>query len=103
MSEFNKGKGGAVVAERLRPLTSIPEVPGSNPGPAVAPLGKALYPHCLVFRRRLYRRVIPYARKRTHFTSRKEQGEIPVKWSDSRNRQLLLGGEAYGSHLLSVT
>ena len=44
---------GAVVAERLRPLTSIPEVPGSNPGPAVAPLGKALYPHCLVFRRRL--------------------------------------------------
>ena len=35
---------GAVVAERLRPLTSIPEVPGSNPGPAVAPLGKALYP-----------------------------------------------------------
>ena len=26
---------GAVVAERLRPLTSIPEVPGSNPGPAV--------------------------------------------------------------------
>ena len=44
---------GAVVAERLRPLTSIPEVPGSNPGPAVAPLGKALYPHRLVFRRRL--------------------------------------------------
>ena len=27
--------------------------PRSNPGPAVAPLGKALYPHCLVFRRRL--------------------------------------------------
>ena len=45
--------GGAVVAERLRPLISIPEVPGSNPGPAVAPLGKALYPHCLIFRRRL--------------------------------------------------
>ena len=44
---------GAVVAEWLRPLTSMPEVPGSNPGPAVAPLGKALYPHCLVFRRRL--------------------------------------------------
>ena len=41
------------VAERLEPRTSIPEVPGSNPGPAVAPLGKALYPHCLVFRRRL--------------------------------------------------
>ena len=49
----------------------------------------------------IYRRVIPYARKRTHFTSRKEQGEIPVKWSDSRNRQLYLGGEAYGSKLLS--
>ena len=66
------------MAERLRALTSIPEVPGSNPGPAVAPLGKALYPHCLVFRRRLkavgpvYRRVTPYARKRTHFTSPKE-------------------------------
>ena len=42
-----------VVAERLEPRTSIPEVPGSSPGPAVAPLGKALYPHCLVFRRRL--------------------------------------------------
>ena len=41
------------------------------------------------------------SRKRTHFTSRKEQGEIPVKWSDSRNRQLYLGGEAYGSQLLS--
>ena len=98
---------GAVVAQRLRPLTSIPEVPGSNPSLAVAPLGKALYPHCLVFRRRLsavgpvYRRVINYARKRTHFTSRKEQGEIPVKWSDSRNRQLYLGGETYGSQLLS--
>ena len=44
---------GAVMAERLEPWTSIPEVPGSSPGPAVAPLGKALYPHCLVFRRRL--------------------------------------------------
>ena len=44
---------GAVVAERLEPRTSIPEVPGLSPGPAVAPLGKALYPHCLVFRRRL--------------------------------------------------
>ena len=29
------------------------------------------------------------------------QGEIPVKWSDSRNQQLYLGGEAYGSQLLS--
>ena len=39
------------MAERLRPLTSILDVPGSNPGPAV--LGKALYPHCLVYRKRL--------------------------------------------------
>ena len=45
--------------------------------------------------------IIPYARKRTHFTYRKEQGEIPVKWSDSTNRQLYSGGEAYGSQLLS--
>ena len=45
--------GGAVVAERLEPRTSRPEVPGSSPDPAVAPLGKALYPHCPVFRRRL--------------------------------------------------
>ena len=29
----------------------------------------------------VYRRVTPYARKRTHFTYRKEQGEIPMKWS----------------------
>ena len=71
------------MAERLRPLTSIPEVPGSNPGPAVAPLGKALYPLCLVFRRRLLsHRCIhvgesPYARKRTHFTSRKRAGRNP--------------------------
>ena len=27
--------------------TSISEVPGSNPGPAVTPLGKTLYSHCL--------------------------------------------------------
>ena len=30
----------AVVAERLRPRTSILEVPGSNPSPAIAPLGQ---------------------------------------------------------------
>ena len=30
-----------------------------------------------------------------------KQGEIPVKWSDSANWQLYLGGEAYGSQLLS--
>ena len=41
-SSCNTDIRGAVVAERLRPLTSIPEVPGSNPGPAVASLGKAL-------------------------------------------------------------
>ena len=39
--------------------------------------------------------------KEPHFTSRKKQGEIPVKWSDSTNQQLYLGGEAYGSQLLS--
>ena len=38
-------------------------------------------------------------RKRTHFTSRKEEGEIPVKWPDSTNRQLYSGGEAYRSQL----
>ena len=36
------------MAEWTRPQTSIPEVPGSNPSPAVVPLGKALFPHCLV-------------------------------------------------------
>ena len=30
------------MAEWIRPWTSIPEVPGSNPSPAVVPLGKAL-------------------------------------------------------------
>ena len=55
----------------------------SNPAVAVAPFGKALYPHCQVFWRRLsavgpvYRRVTPYARKRTHFTSRKRAGRNP--------------------------
>ena len=47
----------------------------------------------------VYRRVIPYARKRTHFTSRKVQGEIPVNWLDSTNRQLYSGGEAYMGHI----
>ena len=55
----------------------------SQPGPAVASVGKALYPHYLVFQRSpVYRRVIPYARKIIHFTSCKEQAEIPVKWPD---------------------
>ena len=51
----------------------------------------------------MYRREIPYARKRTHFTSRKEWGEIPVKWPDSTNRQLYSGGEAYGSQVIKLT
>ena len=48
----------------------------------IVPFGKALYLHCQVFRRRLlavgpvYRRVTPYAHKRTHFTSRKRAGRI---------------------------
>ena len=52
--------------------------PDRTQAAAVVPLGKALYPHCLVFRRRLkavgpvYRRVTPCARKRTHLTSREE-------------------------------
>ena len=32
----------------IRPQTSILEVPSSIPSQAVVPLGKALYPHCLV-------------------------------------------------------
>ena len=39
---------GAVVAEWIRPQTSIPEVRGSNPSTVVVLLDKALYPHCLV-------------------------------------------------------
>ena len=52
-------------------------------------------------RSREYRIVTPYARKRAHFTSRKEQGEIPVKWSDSiqSGSYTYSGGEAYGSQL----
>ena len=30
------------MAKRMRPLTSIPEVPSSNPSPAVVPFAKAL-------------------------------------------------------------
>ena len=37
------------MAERLRPRTSIPEVPGSIYCLEIAPLGKALCFHCLVF------------------------------------------------------
>ena len=66
-----------------------------NPAAAVAPFGKALYPHCQVFRKRLkavgpvYRRVTPYARKRTHFTSCKRAGRNPgevVRQSNIRKR-----------------
>ena len=40
---------GAVVAQWIRPRTLNHEVPGSNLlAAAVVPLGKALYPHCLV-------------------------------------------------------
>ena len=40
---------GAVVARWIRPQTLNHEVPGSNLlAAAVMPLGKALYPHCLV-------------------------------------------------------
>ena len=41
------------MAEWIRPQTSIPEVPGSNPSTAVVPLGKVLYLHCLVPRKGL--------------------------------------------------
>ena len=40
---------GAVVAQWIRPWTLNRKVPSSNlPAAAVVPLGKALYPHCLV-------------------------------------------------------
>ena len=43
---------GAVVAQWIRPQTLDREVPGSNLLPAaVVPLGKTLYPHCLVPRK----------------------------------------------------
>ena len=38
----------AVVAQWIRPRTLNREVPGLNLASAVVPLGKALYPHCLV-------------------------------------------------------
>ena len=46
---------GAVVAQWTRPRTFNREVPGSNllVAAAVVPLGKALYPHCLVPRKGL--------------------------------------------------
>ena len=44
----------AVVAQWIRPRTLNREVPGSNlQAVAVVPLGKALYPHCLVPRKGL--------------------------------------------------
>ena len=43
-----------VVAQWIRPRTLNREVPGSNLlAAAVVPLGKALYPHCLVPRKGL--------------------------------------------------
>ena len=51
---MHKKKGGAVVAQWIRPLTLIREVPGSNlQAVAVVPLGKALYSHCLIPRKGL--------------------------------------------------
>ena len=45
---------GAVVAQWIRQRTLNREVPGSNLlAAAVVPLGKALYPHCLVPRKGL--------------------------------------------------
>ena len=90
-----------VVAERSTRQCIDRELPywrfrtSSNPATAVVPFGRALYPHCQVFRRRLsavgpvYRRVTPYARKRTHFTSRKRAGRNPgevVRQSNIRKR-----------------
>ena len=47
-----EGYRGAVVAQWIRPQTLNHAVPGSNPlAAAVVPLGKALYPHCLVPRK----------------------------------------------------
>ena len=44
-----KAVGGAAVAQRTRPRTLNPEVPGSNLlAAAVVPFGTALYPHQLL-------------------------------------------------------
>ena len=46
--------GISAVAQWIRPRTSSCDVPSSNlPVAAVVPLGKALYPHCLVPRKGL--------------------------------------------------
>ena len=42
-----------MLAEWIRPQTSMPEVSGSNPSPAAVPLGKALYHYCLISRKGL--------------------------------------------------
>ena len=94
---------GAVVAERSKRQSIDRELPywrfrlSSNPAAAVAPFGKVLYPHCQVFRRRLWAVSPVYiweshpidARKRTHFTSRKRAGRNPgevVSQSNIRKR-----------------
>ena len=47
-------------AQRIRPQTRNLEVPGSNlQAVVVVPLSKALYPHCLVPRKGLYKAVVP--------------------------------------------
>ena len=46
--------GRAVITQWIRPQTLNREVPGSNLlTTAVVPLGKALYPHCIVPRKGL--------------------------------------------------
>ena len=57
-------------------MTSIPEVPGSNSEPGSSALGQGTLSSLASLSEEtlsccIYRRVIPYARKRTHFTSRK--------------------------------
>ena len=94
------------MAERLRPLTTIPEVAGSNPGPAVAPLARALYPHCRIFRSRVswcIGELYPIYTKRTHFTCFSQRaGRNPGEVVKQINQQLYTGCEAYGSQLLKV-
>ena len=91
--------------ERLGPLTSIPEVPGSNPGPAVAPSGKALYPHYLVGGD--FRPSVPcigesnpmHVKEPTSFLAkrRRNPGEVVRQYKPAA----ILGWRAYGSHVLS--
>ena len=51
----------------------------------------------------MYRRVTPYARKRTNFNSRKEQGEILVKWSDRTKPAAILGWRGLRVTVIKLT